>query len=139
VWFSRIIIGLFAIAGVAMAVGVISYGPGTNDRVRTTASVDDCNYVSGGTRAGVDVCTGTWQIGGRTIHGRIDDVDVHDLFKTVTVYANAHVAHAPHATNWALAGLGIVMAIGGVVGLVANERQIRRRRGAANPSGLAGA
>jgi hypothetical protein len=137
-WLARALAALFVAGGLAVGLIFIFQGGNTAGRTRTTARVDDCHHVSSGAShsSGYEQCTGHWRFRGRVVHGDINGTTIHHLFDRVTVYANDHVAHTPHGIEWIDVVAGFAVAIASLWYWISFERKERRRRGAANPSGL---
>lgn len=127
----RIIYGVIAVLGVGL---LIAGGFAVNEREtgpRAKATVSECNYVSGGNKAGVDVCRGTWVIGGSLVGGNghvvigdIEGAESGDIGKTLNVRLSGNHAYTSSLrVPIILLAIGLIMVVGSVVVIIKGGRR----------------
>jgi len=134
----RIIYGVIAVLGVGL---LIAGGFGIRSREtgpRAKATVTECNYVSGGGKAGTDVCRGTWVTGGSLVGGNghvvigdIEGAESGDINKTLNVRLSGNHAYTSSLrVPIILLAIGLIMVVGSVVVIIkGGSRQSRPPRG----------
>jgi hypothetical protein len=134
----RIVYGVIAVLGMGL---LVAGGFGVKSREtgpRAKATVTECNYVSGGTKTGTDVCSGTWVTGGSLVGGKghviignIEGAESGDIGKTLNVRLSGNHAYTSSLrVPIILLAIGLITVLGSVLVIIkGGRRQSRPPRG----------
>lgn len=116
-WFYRLVIGIFLVAGLAMFGAGVYRGIHEQTDPRTLATVTDCSSIGGGSHDEPSTeCLGTWTAAGKQVAGIVTGVSKHDVGKQVKVTVSGDSAFTVSLVlPLVLLGLGGACLVGGFV------------------------